>query len=327
MFRTMPSPLPPLFTVFTPTYNRAQLLHRPYESLRAQTDRAFEWLIIDDGSADGTRALVERWQRDATFPIRYVFQPNTGKHLAHNRAVTEARGSFFLTLDSDDACVPEAIARLRFHWERIPESEQAGFSGVGVLCRDQNGEIVGDPFPYDTMDSTPLEMAYRFKVRGEKWGFQRTDILREYPFAVGPNQGYIPEGLVWHRIAKRYRLRYVNEALRVYYTDAPSMTRGRAIAGDALGLQLFYEMVLNEHLSYFRYAPLAFGKAAAQYVRASLHRETPLAHQWRQLRRPLGRALWLAALPLARVLYRRDRRRGHHGDQVHTRKEMSASEM
>ncbi len=98
-----------VFTVFTATFNRAHVLHRVYHSLRAQTFRDFEWLVVDDGSTDGTGALVEAWRAEADFPIRYRYQENRGKHVACNRAVAEARGRFFLTLDSDDACVPQAF--------------------------------------------------------------------------------------------------------------------------------------------------------------------------------------------------------------------------
>ena len=136
-----------VFTVFTATFNRARVLHRVYDSLRAQTFRDFEWLVVDDGSTDGTGALVAAWRAEADFPIRYRYQENRGKHVACNRAVAEARGRFFLTLDSDDACVPQALARLNRHWEEIPEREQPGFSAVTVLCMDVAGRIVGDRFP------------------------------------------------------------------------------------------------------------------------------------------------------------------------------------
>src|SRR6476619_6982250 len=85
-----------LFTVFTPTYNRARTLDRVYTSLKNQTFRDFEWIIVDDGSSDETSNLVQAWQQEAGFPVRYVYQPNLGKHVAFNRGVAEARGELFL---------------------------------------------------------------------------------------------------------------------------------------------------------------------------------------------------------------------------------------
>jgi glycosyltransferase involved in cell wall biosynthesis len=99
------------FTVFTATYNRAHTLHRVYESLKEQTYRQFEWLIVDDGSTDTTRTLVETWQQEANFLISYYYQENQGKHVAINRGVQEARGEYFLIIDSDDTCVPQTLER------------------------------------------------------------------------------------------------------------------------------------------------------------------------------------------------------------------------
>src|SRR5688572_23550113 len=104
------------FTVFTPTHNRAHTLQRVYDSLRGQTFRDFEWLIVDDGSKDGTDRLAAAWARSADFEIRYRRQPNRGKHVAFNAGVRDARGELFLPLDSDDACVPRALERFIHHW-------------------------------------------------------------------------------------------------------------------------------------------------------------------------------------------------------------------
>lgn len=84
-----------MITVFTPSYNRAHTLHRVYESLKKQTYRDFEWLIVNDGSTDETQKIVADFQaQDNFFPIRCLEQANQGKHMATNRAVREARGAF-----------------------------------------------------------------------------------------------------------------------------------------------------------------------------------------------------------------------------------------
>lgn len=81
-----------LLTIFTPTYNRINELERLYSSLISQTDFRFEWLIVDDGSTDDTENMVVSWLDTSPFPIRYIKQPNSGKHVAHNHGATEASG-------------------------------------------------------------------------------------------------------------------------------------------------------------------------------------------------------------------------------------------
>jgi glycosyltransferase involved in cell wall biosynthesis len=297
------------FTVFTATFNRAHTLQRVYDSLEKQTFRDFEWLIVDDGSNDGTDALVEAWQRRADFPVRYKWQPNRGKHIAFNHGVREARGKLFLQMDSDDACVPSALERFLYHWEAIPPDQKPVFSAVTALCKDQNGRLVGKKFPCDVTDSDSLEIFYRFGVTGEKWGFHRTDVLREYPFPEGVPTGCVPEGIVWSQIARKYKTRYVNEVLRVYYTDQPSLTRAGAPGRDAAGGQMAQLMKLNHELDYFKCAPLEFCRAAARYVRFSFHYGMGIQEQVGQITNALGKVLWVLGLPVGIAVYLRDRKR------------------
>lgn len=184
------------FTVFTPTYNRAHTLSRVHDSLRAQTFREFEWLIVDDGSTDGTGELVQKWSAEADYPIRYIWQENRGKHIAFNRAAAEARGELFLVLDSDDACVPEALERFHRHWRSIPLQERPRFSALTALCVDRHGNLIGTAFPQDVLDSDSIGIRYRHKLKGEKWGFHRTEVMRRFPFPEGIERTYVLEGIV-----------------------------------------------------------------------------------------------------------------------------------
>ena len=296
------------FTVFTPTYNRADTLPRVYESLKAQTFADFEWLVVDDGSTDQTRALVEGWQREAGFPIRYFHQENRGKHAAFNRAVREAKGELLLNLDSDDRCVPNALERLKCHWDSIPGQQRPAFSAVTANCVDQEGKLVGTPFPKDVLDSDPLEMRYRYRVRGEKWGFQRTDVLRQYPFPEALTRQYVPEDVVWTEIARKYKTRFVNEALRIYHSDQPSMVHGQEPGKNAEGGRLQHLTVLNRQIGYFRYAPLEFCRSAVHYARFSFHARRGVGRQWADLGPWLARLLWAVFLPVGWAVYFRDKR-------------------
>jgi glycosyltransferase involved in cell wall biosynthesis len=95
--------------VFTPTYNPAHTLHRVFTSLCEQTFPEFEWLLVDDGSTDNIKEMIETWAKMADFPIRYFWQKNSGKHIAYNLGIREAHGQMFAVLDSDNAIVPNAL--------------------------------------------------------------------------------------------------------------------------------------------------------------------------------------------------------------------------
>ena len=297
------------FTVFTPTYNRAHLLHRVYRSLLAQTFRDFEWLVIDDGSTDDTRSLLLKWRAEADFPIRYLFQRNQGKHVACNRAVHAARGRFFLTLDSDDACVPEALAKLRLYWDTIPQQQRCSFSAVTVLCKDERGAVVGDMFPDHITDSDSLDCYYRLKVRGEKWGFQRTDVMREFPFPV-PRQrmSHVPEGIIWSQISRRYKTRYVNEPLRIYYSGHESLTSVGNLGSSARAYRMWNRFVLEQHLDFMKYDPVEFLRHAANLCRFSLHLGESAIRQIWTLNSRLAKVLCLVVLPIGVVKFVADRR-------------------
>ncbi len=300
----------PLFTVFTPTFNRAHTLHRVFESLQAQTCSDFEWLVIDDGSTDDTPALMARYQSEARFSIRYLREPHRGAHHVHNLALREARGQLSIKLDSDDGCVPEALARLKYHWENIPAGRRESFSGVTGLCRDQNGQLVGSRFPSDPLDCSAAELEYRHKVRGEKWGFLRVDVLRQYPYPEDVPGNFIPESYIWCQVSKLYLTRHINEELRIYWTDAPSLVHGPSSPRtNAEGHRLMFKMVLDLESGWFFTAPLRLLRAAAQYSRFAFLRGLGLAAQFRGLKSFGGRLLWLAALPVGYVLWRRDCRR------------------
>lgn len=213
-----------MFTVFTPTYNRAHTLPRLYASIQRQTFRDFEWIIVDDGSNDGTRELVESWQNDPNdFQIRYFWQPNQHKKVAFNRGVREARGQWFVAIDSDDELLPEALERFREMWETIPPNERNLFCAVVGLCIGSDGEIVGDRFPREPLDATSVELWFDMRVEGEKFAALSVEALRTCPFPEDIPD-LVPESVVWFRLARRYKQRCFNNPVRIYHRDVESIT-------------------------------------------------------------------------------------------------------
>jgi len=294
------------FTVYTGTRNRAHTLDRPYLSLRSQTFRDFEWLVVDNESTDGTTELIAKWQAEADFPIRYIRHANRGHHGSSNVGVQEARGEFFLTLDSDDGAVPGALERFKAIWDDIPADRRQRYSAVTALAVDESGTPTGDRFPTDILDSNATEVRYRYKVMGEMWGFQRTDVMRAFPYPTVPDYtGMISSHLVWGEIGRAYLTRFVNEYLGVVYFDQPdTLTKGvRDLHKNALGERMEAGAVIDDHLAYFRYAPLDYYLKAAKYSRSAFWAGEGLATQVRLLKRTEARLLWLAALPVGVAVY------------------------
>jgi glycosyltransferase involved in cell wall biosynthesis len=199
------------FTVFTPTYNRAHLLGRVIESLKRQTFKDFEWIIIDGGSEDNTKELVAGWMKESDFPIIY-HQHNSGKHVAINRGVGKANGSLFVIVDSDDWLCPNALERMLYYWESIPEDQREGFVGVAGLFAYADGSVVGDLFPSPVFDSDMLERWAKWNVYGDKMECFRVDVLSFYPFPEDVGR-FVPEGIIWNEISLSYKTRFFNEVV------------------------------------------------------------------------------------------------------------------
>jgi glycosyltransferase involved in cell wall biosynthesis len=225
-----------------------------FESLLHQEFRDFEWLIIDDGSSDDTCAVIEEFIKESSFKINYYYQENSHKFLTLLKAAQLACGEFFYSIDSDDEIFPFTLKVLNETWESIPLEYRHQYSGVTGLCVDQFGQLVGMDFPSSPFDSDTLESTVKYKIKGEKSGFQRTDVLREFSFDdTYKSNGYIPEGILWISLAnKGYKTRYVNEVFRKYYiNDGVSIMTTAKFADNAYGTFQYTCLFLNSYRIYF----------------------------------------------------------------------------
>lgn len=297
----------PKITVFTPSYNRAKLLPRAYESLCRQSFKDFEWLIVDDGSTDDTKAVVEQWG-DAPFPIRYIYKPNGGKHTAINRGVQEAEGEYFVILDSDDWLTDTTLERILAVWDTVPEKSR--FAEVVGLFVYPSGELVGNRFPKDVFDSDPAEIQTIHKVWGDKFGCHRTEVLREFPFPEDLGK-FVTENLVWYRIARKYKTRFVNEvwAYKEYQSEGLTANFLKIRRHSSAATLTYYSEAVA--LALEKGYPLGVVlRNSINYVRFALHARKPIGEQLRQLKAPL---FWGLALLPALGLYLNDLRQPQEG--------------
>lgn len=227
-------------TVFTPTYNRAYILGDLYHSLQRQTCMDFEWLIVDDGSADDTKALVSSWQGEENpFPIRYVYQENGGKCRAINRGLKEADGRLFFTVDSDDYLTDDAIEKvIRWDGELPADGHFCGYVGNRGTTPTQTPNRL---FPGGYLDGTALD---RYdQVDGERAFVFYTEIHRKYLYPEFPGEKFLTEAVTWDLMAHDgYKMRFYNDIIWIWEYKDDGLTRAgyRVFLENPQGTGLFF---------------------------------------------------------------------------------------
>lgn len=236
-------------TIHTATYNRAYILPKAYESLCAQTCKDFEWIITDDGSTDGTDALVRQWQAaDNGFNIIYNPVPHGGLPRAINSGVQRASGAWFMRLDSDDMLVPHTVERV-LGWVGEIEDDEI-FVGVGFARCQPDGSFMKPQTPrinpkIGYVDATNIERA-QYHLNMDMCEAERVSVLRRFPHQVWPGENFAPEQLNHNAIALAgYKYRWRAEKLCIcdYRTDGLTQN-DRIVKQNPMG----YAMMHNQNI-------------------------------------------------------------------------------
>lgn len=204
--------------IFTPTYNRASHLANLYESLKRQ-DSDFHWLIVDDGSSDNTEQLVNSIKENSPFPITYIKQRNGGKQRAFNTAVENCPNELLMCVDDDDL-VPEGMIRAVLDsWDKFRNDET--IAGMIGMCGKTATEPLGTTISPNIDRVTMWNLYYKYGHRGDTAHIHRTEILKQFPFDVEPDESFIGETYVFHQIDQHYDLGVMHRILivREYFPD------------------------------------------------------------------------------------------------------------
>lgn len=257
----------PYFTVFTPVFNGEKYLHRVFRSLKQQEFRDFEWIVINDGSTDGSAGLIHKFlEENKDINAIFIEQPNSGKHLSWNRAVEIAKGQLFVPADADDYFFPDTLSFFYERWNNLAGVDRSGLSGINVLClNNDSDDIVGDPFPVDGMLSTNIELELRYRLSGEKWGCIRTDLLKTRPFPIIKGS-HFPESWLWYHFSKKYKAVCFNKPLRRYYTTATGIMQHELLKAtnpvqDRVNLKFYTWLFSNYGLYIIRHSPSVFSQS------------------------------------------------------------------
>lgn len=252
-----------ILTIFTPTYNRAYTLERLYNSLLHQSSKDFEWLIVDDGSTDNTKELINRFILENKIEINYIWQENGGKHRAINRGVDMALGDYFMIVDSDDYLTYDAVESVMRELKKISTRNDVS----GICFRKVNystGVIIGRAFPENASFATTFDIIYNWKIREDKAEVFRTKLLHGNPFPEISGERFMTEAYVWNKVAgKRNSMLYcVNQGIYMcdYLPDGLTANFKNLLKDNPKGFIKYYSSLLG-YLVVWRH-PIEIAKMA-----------------------------------------------------------------
>ena len=286
----------PLFSIFIPTFNRCQVITKALDSVIRQSINSYEIIVIDDGSMDNTYNTIQRWQNIYNCHVKYKYQENKGKHIAHNYAVSIARGDLLMVLDSDDELLPDCLETIKETWLSIPPDERRLFAGVEGLCITSDGSLHGNAFPYDTIDSDYLETRNYYKIRGEKRNAIRLEVLREYPYPAFTGEYHVRPSYIWKKISHKYKFRYINKPLQIVDISSSGLTKSSSKRRllNVKGLFNYWREDISYHLVFLDKRTRI--KHYAEYCRYGLHCKFNIVKQYKEVPE---RLLWVLSLPRA----------------------------
>ncbi|MEN5058261.1 glycosyltransferase family 2 protein [Sphingobacterium kitahiroshimense] len=238
-------------TVFTPTFNRAFILEKVYQSLLKQTRKDFKWLIVDDGSKDNTSDLVQRWKEENKIAINYIWQENKGMVAAHNTAHYNIDTELNVCIDSDDFMTDNAVEAILKHWESIGNKENLmGLVGLDVY---KNGKVIGNEFPVGVQESTFSELLYIHKIKGDKKYVLRSDLVKsKLPYPRIENEKFPAPSYIYLLLEDRYKFSLLNTALCVveYLPDGNSMNKIKQYKNNPKSYAIYRIAKMKKALSY-----------------------------------------------------------------------------
>lgn len=208
-------------TVITTTYNRDYCLHQVYESLLRQSCDDFVWMVVDDGSTDGTRELVEKWILERKIEIEYIYKPNGGMHTARNTAYSHVQTELNVIIDSDDWMTDDAVETIVAFWRKNGGEK---FYGIVANNIDTKGQRIGSPLPQNVKSCRQSELTEKYGVKGDKKIVLRSDLSKLYPFPEFPNEKFYPASYKYRLLDQNYELLLMDAYLCVVEYNDDSMT-------------------------------------------------------------------------------------------------------
>ena len=195
----------PLVSVIIPTYNKSQYLREAIKSVLNQTYKNIEVIVVDDGSTDNTKEIVESFNDSR---IIYIFQENKGPAIARNTGIKKAQGEYIAFLDSDDLWLKEKLEK---QVDFMEKNSEIGLLGTGCYEVTDKGKIIGKKiFPIKNKilqkDLIKYNSFIQSSVMIRKEVFDKVGL---YDKSFRESEDYE----LWLRIAENYKIANLAEPL------------------------------------------------------------------------------------------------------------------
>ena len=235
-------------SVITPTYNRKDTLGKLYNSIlnNLQCDIEIEWLIMDDGSTDGTEEYIQKFKEEKKFCIKYYKQENQGKMKAINNLVPYADSDFLVECDSDDYFTENAFKTIKNNCilkEKI-------YAYVFLKSNEKN-EIIGNEFKSNNFKSKMFDLYYKQGISGDKALVYNTKIRKQYKYKIEEGENFSTEARLHHEIDGKYDVLCFNEVVMIckYQEDGYSKNIKNIFKKNPNGYFKFFEEMLKKDFS------------------------------------------------------------------------------
>ena len=237
-------------SVLTSTYNRAEDLERLYTSLivNSNSNVNFEWLIMDDGSTDKTRIVVENFIKQGIIDIKYFYQENQGKMSATNNLMKEVTGELAVTCDSDDYFVTGAFDIIKKYASKLLEDDTV--YALAFLKKTTDGKISGRKFSENMHRTDMFSLYFREKMTGEKPLVFKTAIRKKFKHELEATEKFVTEARMYHKMDLDYDIIGINETLEVgdYKEDGYTRQYLETFRLYPLGYYMYFKEILDMDL-------------------------------------------------------------------------------
>lgn len=235
-------------SVLTPTFNRANFLERVYKSLLKNKEyiQNIEWLIMDDGSTDNTKSVIEKLKDENEIEIKYYYQENQGKMVAINKLVGQATGDLIIDCDSDDYFTKDAFKVIKEEFEK--HKEEKNIYGLCFLKYDQNGKNMGNNFKKEK--TTMFDLYFKEGETGEKAIVFYSNIRKQYKHELEKNERFVTEARMYHKMDEKYKMICVNEPIMICEYQEKGYTKNisRQFKENPNGYYKYFQEILKKDM-------------------------------------------------------------------------------